>query len=139
MSRPSASVLMTSMVLPERLVTTSPGLTAVPDGMFSVLGMRPTTWTAGLRRPSISKVPSTAAAPDMSYFMSSMFCAGLIEMPPVSNVTPLPTSTIGAPAAPAYSRAMKRGSSALPCATASSAPMPSRSMAALSSTVIPKP
>ena len=62
----------------------------------------------------------------MSYFMSSMFCAGLIEMPPVSNVTPLPTRTTGAPAAPLYSSAMKRGSSALPCATAISAPIPSR-------------
>ena len=59
----------------------------------------------------------------MSYFMSSMFCAGLIEMPPVSKVTPLPTSTTGAPSAPLYSSAMKRGSSALPCATASSAPI----------------
>ena len=83
-----------------RLVTTSPGFTAVPDGMFSVLGMSPTTCTFGLSRPSISNVPSTAAAPDMSYFMSSMFCAGLIEMPPVSNVTPLPTSTTGAPRRP---------------------------------------
>ena len=88
---------MISIVLPRWLVTTSPGLTAVPDGMFSVLGMSPTTCTLGLSRPSISKVPSTAAAPDMSYFMSSMFCAGLIEMPPVSKVTPFPTSTTGAP------------------------------------------
>ena len=105
-------------------LTTSPGLIAVPEGMFSADGISPTTWTFGLSRPSISKVPSTAAAPDMSYFMSSMFCAGLIEMPPVSNVTPFPISTTGAPAAPLYSSAMKRGSWALPCATASSAPIP---------------
>ncbi len=118
---------------------TSPGLTAVPEGMFSVLGMSPMTWTAGLSRPSTSKVPSTAAAPDMSYFMSSMFCAGLIEMPPVSKVTPFPTSTIGAPSAPLYSSTMKRGSSTLPCATASSAPIFSRAIAALSSTVTAKP
>ncbi len=84
-------------------------------------------------------MPSTAAAPDMSYFMSSMFCAGLIEMPPVSNVTPLPTRTTGAPSAPLYSRAMKRGSSTLPCATARSAPICSLTMAALSSTVTPNP
>jgi hypothetical protein len=36
----------------------------------------------------------------MSYFISSMFGAGLIEMPPVSKVTPFPTSTTGAPGAP---------------------------------------
>src|SRR2546425_6138761 len=34
----------------------------------------------GLRRPSTSNVPSTAVAPDLSNFMSSMFSAGLIEM-----------------------------------------------------------
>ncbi len=88
-----------------------------------------------MSRPSTSKVPRTAAAPDMSYFMSSMFCAGLIEMPPVSKVTPFPTSTTGAPSAPWYSSTMKRGSSTLPCATASSAPIFSRVIAALSSTV----
>ncbi len=41
MSRPSASVLMISIVLPRWLVTTSPGLIAVPDGMFSVVGIKP--------------------------------------------------------------------------------------------------
>jgi hypothetical protein len=75
----------------------------------------------------------------MSYFMSSMFCAGLIEMPPVSNVTPFPISTTGGPAAPLYSSAMNRGSSALPCATESRAPIFSWTMPALSSTVMSKP
>ena len=75
----------------------------------------------------------------MSNFMSSMFCAGLIEMPPVSKVTPLPMSTTGDVAPPRYSNTMKRGSSALPCATASSAPIFSRTMAALSSTVTDMP
>ena len=37
-------------------------------------------------------VATTAAAPDMSLVMWSMFAAGLIEMPPESNVMPLPTS-----------------------------------------------
>src|SRR3989454_4001933 len=99
MSRPSASVLMISMVLPRWLLTTSPGFTAVPDGRFSVAGIRPTTFTFGLSTPRTSNAPSTAAAPDMSYFMSSMLCAGLIEMPPESNVTPLPISAIGAASA----------------------------------------
>ena len=34
--RPSASVLMTSTVLPPRIVSTSPSFIAVPDGMLSV-------------------------------------------------------------------------------------------------------
>ena len=34
----------------------------------------------------------TAAAPAMSLFMSSIFRAGLIDSPPLSNVMPLPTS-----------------------------------------------
>ena len=36
-------------------------------------------------------VSSTAAAPDMSIFISCIPAEGLIEMPPVSKVTPLPT------------------------------------------------
>src|SRR5207247_10421668 len=60
----------------------------------------------------------------------SMLCAGLIEMPPESNVTPLPTSTTGPPSPPPwYSRVMNRGSCAEPCATASRAPIPSFLMA----------
>ena len=35
-SRPSASVLMISTVVPPRTVITSPSFTAVPDGMLSV-------------------------------------------------------------------------------------------------------
>ena len=41
-------------------------------------------------------VPSTLAAPHMSNFISSISAAGLSEMPPVSKVMPLPTSTTGA-------------------------------------------
>ena len=40
-------------------------------------------------------VPSTLAAPHMSNFISSISGAGLSEMPPVSKVMPLPTSTTG--------------------------------------------
>ena len=40
--------------------------------------------------------PSTVPAPHMSYFISSISAAGLSEMPPVSKVMPLPTSTTGA-------------------------------------------
>ena len=41
--RPSASVLSTSIVLPLRASSTSPGLIALPPGMFSVVGMKPMT------------------------------------------------------------------------------------------------
>ena len=119
---------------------TSPGFTAVPEGRFSVEGIRPITLSFGCSRPSTSNVPSTAAAPDMSYFMSSMLCDGLIEMPPESKVTPFPSrASGGASPAPVYWRAMNRGSCCEPCATASSAPIPSFLMAVRSSTVTAKP
>ena len=75
--RPSASVLSTSMVCPDMLVTMSPGRCAVPDGMFSVSPIRPTALTAALRAASASIRPATQAAPPMSPFMSSMPAAGL--------------------------------------------------------------
>ena len=78
------------------LVTTSPGFTARPSGMFSVAGIRPTTLIWGLSSDSALNTPSTLAAPPMSYFISSISAAGLIEIPPVSKVMPLPTSTTGA-------------------------------------------
>ena len=81
--------------------TTSPGFTAVPDGMFVVEPMRPTTLTGSSSRPIASIAPSTPAAPHMSNFIHSMPCAGLMEMPPESKQRPLPTSTTGfAPFAP---------------------------------------
>ncbi|MNT28739.1 hypothetical protein D3C72_1644470 [compost metagenome] len=84
------------MVCPLMLVTTSPGLTALPSFMFSHEGIRPTTLIAGWIAPSARKVPSTLAAPHMSNFISSISAAGLSETPPVSKVMPLPTSTTGA-------------------------------------------
>ena len=83
------------MVCPDMLVTMSPGLIAWPPGMFSQLGMTPTTLIGGFISASALIVPSTLPAPDMSYFISSISAAGLSEMPPVSNVMPLPTSTTG--------------------------------------------
>jgi len=62
----------------------------------------------------------------MSVFISSIFSAGLMEIPPLSKVNPLPTNTIGAALflPPAYSRIINFGSSLLPAATARSAFMP---------------
>ena len=93
--RPSASVLITSMVWPDIEVTMSPGRCAVPDGMFSTSPTMPTALTLALRAASACIRPMTTPAPAMSHFMSSMPSAGLIEMPPVSKVTPLPTKATG--------------------------------------------
>ena len=61
-------------------------------------------------------VPSTEPAPHMSYFISSMPSPGFSEMPPVSNVMPLPTSTTGAALAapPWYCSTMNWGGSTEP-------------------------
>ena len=74
----------------------SPGRVAVPLGIFSQVGMTPITFRF---RPisAIARItPSTVAAPDMSYFISSMSGAGFNEIPPVSKVMPLPTNIWGA-------------------------------------------
>ena len=90
-SRPSASVLLISIVLPFAAVTMSPGLTARPPGRFSVAPMTATSFT-GSRSCAIAATASTTAAPpDMSNFISAIFAPGFSEMPPLSNVTALPT------------------------------------------------
>ena len=79
----------------------SPGLIAVPEGMFSVAG---TTAIRLMPRPSSAIAPtasSTAAPPDMSIFISCIEPDGLIEMPPVSKVTALPTRPSVGPGAAA--------------------------------------
>ena len=69
----------------------SPGLIARPPGMFSVAGTTPMT-RIGAPSSAIARIAhATAAPPAMSSFIRSMPSAGLIEMPPVSNVMPLPT------------------------------------------------
>ena len=78
------------------LVTMSPGLIARPLGMFSQAGMTPTTLILSFISATARSVPSTEAAPHMSNFISSISAAGLMEMPPVSKVMPLPTSATGA-------------------------------------------
>ena len=90
-SRPSASVLLISTVRPDAPRITSPGLSALPPGMFSVAGTTATTRRGTPSRAIARTAATTAAAPAMSSFIRSMPSAGLIEMPPVSKVTPLPT------------------------------------------------
>ncbi len=128
--RPSASVFSTSMVWPDMLVTTSPGLLASPSGMFSQLGTIPTTLIAGLSSPRVLNAPKTLAAPHISNFISSIAGEGLMDIPPESKVMPLPTSTTGlAPCLPPlYSMIMNLGGWRLPRETDNKAPMPSFSI-----------
>ena len=123
---------MTSTVRPAAVFTTSPGRCASPDGMFSTRPTRPTASTLALRPASAAISPTTAPAPAMSHFMSSIPPAGLMEMPPVSKVTPLPMNATGLPAAffpfppaPFHCITTSRASLEEPWATPSSAPMPS--------------
>ena len=95
-SRPSASVLSTSIVCPLIEVTMSPGRCALPSGIFSTSPTTPTMLALALRFTSASIAPATAPDPPMSHFISHMPTGGFNEMPPVSNVTPLPTNAIGA-------------------------------------------
>jgi hypothetical protein len=124
-------VLTISIVRPFAARTMSPGRKAPPPGMFSAAATTATTLT-GSPSAAIAPVPAiTAAPPDMSPFIASIEAAGLIEIPPVSNVIALPTSpSVTSVRAPSGSQriTISRGSRALPCATAANAPMPSRSI-----------
>ena len=128
-SRPSASVLMTSTVLPLGARQDVAGLDRA--AARHVLGRRHDADDADRRlRAARSRAcaPTTAAPPAMSSFIRSMPSAGLIEMPPVSNVMPLPTRpSTGPSGAPggSWRSTISRGGSALPRATPSSSPMPS--------------
>ena len=59
--------------------------------MFSTAGINAVTGMAGFNCAMARMAPIMAAPPDISYFIFSMPSAGLMEMPPVSKVTPLPT------------------------------------------------
>ena len=67
--------------------------------MFSVAPTTATIRTGSARRAIAPIASITAAPPDMSYFISSMCSPGLIEMPPLSNVTALPTKPSRGPLA----------------------------------------
>src|ERR1039458_5574991 len=69
--------------------------------------------------------PSTVAAPLMSNFISSMAGGSLREIPPESNVIPLPTRQMGGTLflAPRYSQTISRGGWSEPLVTARNAPI----------------
>ncbi len=141
-SRPSASVLWISTVLPLRCLSTSPILVAEPDGMLSVHIRKPVTVVghSSSRRTDIA--PRTAAAPDMSIFMKScMPCAGFRLMPPESYMMPLPTIArwlLLFPFGLKLSLTM-RGGSVLPALTPRMPPQPSFSSSDLPNTSICRP
>src|SRR2546430_8533435 len=60
--------------------------------MFSVAAIRPCTSTGDRSCGSAPMIPSTAAAPAMSYFIRSIPSEVLRSSPPESKVMPLPMS-----------------------------------------------
>ena len=91
---------MISIVVPLRARRMSPGFIECPEGRFSVAPITAISRTGSPRRAIAAVAPSTAAPPDMSNFMSLILLPGLIEMPPESNVTALPTKPSTGPVAP---------------------------------------
>ena len=73
----------------------SPGRCAFPSGIFSTKPTAPITFTLAFLRPSVYIKPATTPAPPISHFISSMPPEGLIEIPPVSKVTPFPIKASG--------------------------------------------
>ena len=140
-NRPSASVLWISAVLPLRNVSTSPSLSAEPDGMLSVHIRNAVTL---LRQPSDLSdaiVASTAAAPDMSIFMIALIgLVGLRLRPPESYITPLPTSaTCALGVRGVYVSLTIRGGSTEPALTPSMPPHPIASSWSRSNTSAARP
>ena len=70
--------------------------------MFSAAQTIAITRTLGLSRAMARMAPIMAAPPAMSYFIFSMLSAGLMEMPPVSKVMPLPTRPSTGPVGHAF-------------------------------------
>ena len=128
-SRPSASVLTTSTVLPPWIVSTSPSRVAVPDGMLSVHISQPVTFVRQPRSRSVVIAPRIAADPDMSSFIAACIASdGLRLIPPESYMIPLPTRPRwpeGRFAAGVYVSLIIRAGSALPALTPRRPPQPS--------------
>ena len=89
----------------------SPGLIARPSGRFSVAPTTASSFTGSRRRAIAATASTTAAPPDMSNFISAIFGPGFSEMPPLSNVTALPTKPSNGPfaSAPSYLQDDQRG------------------------------
>ena len=104
----------------------SPGRWAFPPGRFSVAGTTPITFSFGLILATAFIAPKTAAEPHMSNFISSIDLPGLSEIPPESNVTPLPTTArVSFASGCRYSMKINLAGVIEPWETPSSIPMPS--------------
>mmetsp|Transcript_38693 Transcript_38693/g.101495 ORF Transcript_38693/g.101495 Transcript_38693/m.101495 type:complete len:275 (-) Transcript_38693:381-1205(-) len=139
--RPSASVLMTSIVFWLEATRMSPGRIASAETMFShAATMKCTSTPLGARPATTRAVPSTAPAPPMSNFIFSIIdpAPALMLYPPESNVSPLPTRPsflVAGPSGGVYVRWMNLGGSHAPCETPRYAPMPRASHSSFSSTL----
>uniref|UniRef100_A0A1A9Z139 Uncharacterized protein n=1 Tax=Glossina pallidipes TaxID=7398 RepID=A0A1A9Z139_GLOPL len=94
-SLPSASVLRISTVFPDNVSTISPGRHEDASSMFSQHANTPMILRFKFNFNTVCIIPNTAAAPHISYFISSILCDGFNEIPPESNVNPFPIKTIG--------------------------------------------
>ena len=86
-SRPSASVLRTQLRGPV-VVRTSPGVAAVPLGMFLCACRVAGDACRQTSRAIAAVAAMTAAAPPMSHFIVSIAVGGLSDNPPESKVMP---------------------------------------------------
>ena len=109
-SRPSASALFISTVVPSSAVRMSPARIAAPLIMFSVAPTTPRTLMGASRSASAASVSITAAPPAMSNFMSTMEGIGLTARPPLSKVTALPMRASRRDSDPARPPARRRSS-----------------------------
>ncbi len=100
-SRPSASELFISIVVPSSAVRMSPGRIAAPLIMFSVAPITASTRTGAASWASAATVSITAAPPAMSNFIVIWLAVGFSHRPPESNVTALPISASRRPPAAA--------------------------------------
>ena len=99
---------------------------ALDEHIFSAQPITPTTLTSAFNLARVDITPNTVAAPHISHFISSIAGLGLIETPPVSKVTPLPTSAIGLSVdlPPLYSITIILAGSSLPLETLKNEPIP---------------
>ena len=126
--RPSASVFVTSIVLPFTALTMSPGRYASPPGMFSQAATTARTRTGIPSSRDRAAAASTAAPPPMSVFMSLMR-SGRLDRDPAGverdRLADEPQHELGrAGSGGSWRTTSSRGGCALPRATAANAFMP---------------
>mmetsp|Transcript_2388 Transcript_2388/g.7064 ORF Transcript_2388/g.7064 Transcript_2388/m.7064 type:complete len:294 (-) Transcript_2388:301-1182(-) len=141
-SRPSASVLFTSTVLPEYMCSTSSGRVDSLDSEFSAMQRTATTRRLHLSSASARKAPRAAPAPPMSRFIPTMAVLPFRLAPPVSYTMPLPTITSAGDSAvapsPTYSSTTSAGrcSEALPTPHSPPKPLSRSSVPAMTVTLV---